>query len=652
MPSNLKPITFLRRCGVRRLTFFAFCLTLVVAAALYLGAGPHERDYGFAKALPPAMALFAALAIATPWLVPRYRLPALATAATDHRNRGWFWGGVGIAGIAAAIHWSPRLEMSLWTDEGTSMRENIVGRWKHRNDDRGGLRRPSWAETFFEYKTPNNHALYSAVARVTHEGLNGINGTDFSRPYFSEPVLRLPALVAALASLPLLGYLALRLGSLLAAWLAMSWAVLHPWYLEFATSARGYTFAMCFIALALVAALRIFRDGGGWRWWVVYGAAQFLAFFTVATVAHGLIFLNVAVFGGILLDKSVDPRARRAHLGAFFAVNLAATALALATFMPKYAQFQEYLNSGHFRFNMPLDWMGDNLSNFFVGHPFHPAAEDNPWLFATDQWPAALLVIAILVALASLAGALWHSRRSGVFALLLAATMLLPPFTVYLQARAMQFYFFQWYAAWHLPLWIALFSIGAAALIALACKGRPRWLPVAATAVLVFGIGAATHRERNAFLSMSVEPQREAAALMRSSPNPYAPGHQDIITVSIITANHSYDPWNRRVRNVEDLMEQVAYADETGRPLYCDTGWENAKAMAQDFEQYLNDHRDEIEVLSIFFSQPARRSEVTYGMIKALLERLKQDRPKLARCGSGRLMLTWTTSKATTRSVS
>ncbi len=53
-------------------------------------------------------------------------------------------------------------------------------------------------------------------------------------------------------------------------------------------------------------------------------------------------------------------------------------------------------------------------------------------------------------------------------------------------------------------------------------------------------------------------------------------------------------------------------------------------AMAQEFEQYLNEHRDEIEALTIYFSQPARRSEVTYAMIKALLEQLKKERPKLA----------------------
>ncbi|TNE84132.1 MAG: DEAD/DEAH box helicase [Gammaproteobacteria bacterium] len=64
-------------------------------------------------------------------------------------------------------------------------------------------------------------------------------------------------------------------------------------------------------------------------------------------------------------------------------------------------------------------------------------------------------------------------------------------------------------------------------------------------------------------------------------------------------------------------------------------GWagdteENAKALTQEFADYLQEHRDDIDALSIYFSQPARRSEVTYQMIRDLLERLRHDRPKLA----------------------
>lgn len=57
---------------------------------------------------------------------------------------------------------------------------------------------------------------------------------------------------------------------------------------------------------------------------------------------------------------------------------------------------------------------------------------------------------------------------------------------------------------------------------------------------------------------------------------------------------------------------------------------ENAKALTQEFADYLHEHRDAIEALSIYFQTPARRSEVTYDMIKSLLERLRHDRPKLA----------------------
>ena len=57
---------------------------------------------------------------------------------------------------------------------------------------------------------------------------------------------------------------------------------------------------------------------------------------------------------------------------------------------------------------------------------------------------------------------------------------------------------------------------------------------------------------------------------------------------------------------------------------------ENAKTIAREFEDYLKENRDEVEALTIYFSQPARRSEVTFAMVKAVLAKLKQDRPRLA----------------------
>ena len=57
---------------------------------------------------------------------------------------------------------------------------------------------------------------------------------------------------------------------------------------------------------------------------------------------------------------------------------------------------------------------------------------------------------------------------------------------------------------------------------------------------------------------------------------------------------------------------------------------ENAKEMARDFQAYLEANRDEIEALTIFYSQPHRRCELTYAMIQELFDKLKNDMPRLA----------------------
>ncbi|OIQ38097.1 MAG: restriction endonuclease subunit R [Roseobacter sp. MedPE-SWde] len=73
-----------------------------------------------------------------------------------------------------------------------------------------------------------------------------------------------------------------------------------------------------------------------------------------------------------------------------------------------------------------------------------------------------------------------------------------------------------------------------------------------------------------------------------------------------------------------DTMDTVVTADWAG------DADENAKAIAQEFKDYLTVNRDEIEALSIYFNTPARRAEVNFSMIKAVLKKLTEDRPRLA----------------------
>jgi type I restriction enzyme R subunit len=56
----------------------------------------------------------------------------------------------------------------------------------------------------------------------------------------------------------------------------------------------------------------------------------------------------------------------------------------------------------------------------------------------------------------------------------------------------------------------------------------------------------------------------------------------------------------------------------------------NAQALTSEFADYLRANRDNIEALTIFFSQPYRRRELSFDLIRQVLDKLKIDQPKLA----------------------
>ena len=81
--------------------------------------------------------------------------------------------------------------------------------------------------------------------------------------------------------------------------------------------------------------------------------------------------------------------------------------------------------------------------------------------------------------------------------------------------------------------------------------------------------------------------------------------------------------------------EKEQTIDHEGLDTVLDTGWagdseENARQMIQDFKEYLEANRDQVEALTIFYNQPYRRSELTYTMIRELLDKLKDDKPLLS----------------------
>jgi len=92
-------------------------------------------------------------------------------------------------------------------------------------------------------------------------------------------------------------------------------------------------------------------------------------------------------------------------------------------------------------------------------------------------------------------------------------------------------------------------------------------------------------------------------------------------------------PLNEYLDIVRRSLEQIIDIVNIDRVTFA--GWDKqaekqAKALVQEFKAFLEEHKDEIKALSIFYSQPYRRRELTYKMIKEVFEILQDKKPNLS----------------------
>ena len=90
---------------------------------------------------------------------------------------------------------------------------------------------------------------------------------------------------------------------------------------------------------------------------------------------------------------------------------------------------------------------------------------------------------------------------------------------------------------------------------------------------------------------------------------------------------------NEYIENVRRLHEQKI--DITNPDEVIHVGWdkenkEKAAELVKDFTEWMLLNKDELIALQIFYNQPFRRRELTYSMIKEVLEKLQSERPALA----------------------
>ncbi|MFP4605228.1 MAG: DEAD/DEAH box helicase family protein, partial [Bacteroidales bacterium] len=90
---------------------------------------------------------------------------------------------------------------------------------------------------------------------------------------------------------------------------------------------------------------------------------------------------------------------------------------------------------------------------------------------------------------------------------------------------------------------------------------------------------------------------------------------------------------NKYLTDTKRKYEQIM--DETNPDEVESAGWskdasDSAKQVIEDFKSFLEANKDELTALNIFYNEPYRRRDVTYKMVKDVLEKLKNDKPALA----------------------
>jgi type I restriction enzyme, R subunit len=96
-----------------------------------------------------------------------------------------------------------------------------------------------------------------------------------------------------------------------------------------------------------------------------------------------------------------------------------------------------------------------------------------------------------------------------------------------------------------------------------------------------------------------------------------------------------FNNWELRNYVIDVRKKYDQYIDHINLDEIQNIGWvKDNKAAAEgiihDFTQWIEEHKTEITALQIFYAQPYRRRELSYNMLKDLVETIKMNKPMLA----------------------
>ncbi len=511
------------------------------------------------------------------------RLPAPAASWLPVRSTPrWFWPLVLVAMAITAVCGLQRISQSVWDDEANSLRRVILGEYRLNNAGKPVLKKADWEDAFWNYRLPTNHHLQTIISKASLSVWSAVVKPQ-GLP-FTEPVLRWPLLIAAIASIATLALLLRRLGFARAAVVAAFLLALHPWHIRYAIELRGYIFTLLFgphMVLCLLNAI----SSGRWRWWLGFATSQGLLLYAYPGTLYMLVAAN---FCGLVALWFRHPASDRLlHLPRLLVASALSGMVWLQLMAPNIPQLAEYLKTDRALGSLTPRWHMNMAAHLVSGIPWNnsdnPASGSPELLWLTGNLPWFTMTLFVLAALLLAVGALRLAaeRPAGW---LVAVTLLLPALAVYGMARLNHNYLYEWYLIFALP--------GLCACVALAVDWplqhlpRTTWSRFATPLLLAAGIAifaVFTHPARHWLLTHSLQSVRESVLTVRPSLDANDPRQADIMTVSLGVNVKSYDPHILSAQDVDTMTRLARAADEAKKPLFLITG--NDLAVAVDYPE-------------------------------------------------------------------
>jgi type I restriction enzyme R subunit len=105
---------------------------------------------------------------------------------------------------------------------------------------------------------------------------------------------------------------------------------------------------------------------------------------------------------------------------------------------------------------------------------------------------------------------------------------------------------------------------------------------------------------------------------------------QELIRLAATTFNGQLNDYIDNVRKEHEQIIDHINIDTVTKSEWDSFTTEKANETIKDFTEYIEKNKDEIKALSIFYNQPYNRRNITFKMIKEVMEKIKLEKPLLA----------------------